>query len=181
MSDEKPLQSFANIDLFADFALVKVNSKIFPLSIVVSAAYDLMDKGYFVIDGDPEKEMIVEVRLQDSNSQTSLLELAKEFNNQLINYAFYEIQSARTKGVREVITRAALFGQPEDVEMAESFDTDNRSSCEVCDTTENGDNCESSTINDGIDVDEIVDSFDFDDPEGIAIPWDEKYGKSSGE
>jgi len=167
MTDEKPLQSFANIELYADFALVKINSKIFPLSIVVSAAYDLMDKGYFVIDGNPESELTVEVRLQNSDTQASLLELAKEFNNQMINYAFYEIQSARTKDVRETITKAALFGQSDDTEKA-NVSCEEKSSCE-CDAMSEEE------------VDEIVDSFDFDDPEGIAVPWDEKFGKNSEE
>ena len=180
MADEKPLQSFANIEVYSKFALVKVNPKIFPLSIVVSAAYDLMDKGYFVMNGDPKTEIVVEVRLQkDSDKETSLLELAKEFNNQMINYAFYEIQSARTKGVREVITRAALFGEPS--EVVDEYLEDQATSCPVCQTEGSDDDVCEPSPDESLDVNDIVDSFDFDDPEGIAIPWDEKYGKSSEE
>lgn len=154
----------SNMKIFEDHVTMNINPKIFPLSIVFSAAYEMMDKAYFVIDGDPEEKILVELRT--INEKQDLTQIAKQFNNQLINFAFYEIQSMRTKGVRETITKAALFG--ETYEEESDLDTENEDECEECST---------DVDEEEISPDELVENFEFDDPEGIATPWEEKYGK----
>lgn len=122
------------------YALISINPKIYPLDVVYSAAYVLLDKAYIVIDGDPQEEIIVEIRAKEKKD--SLEEIGHELNNELINYAVYKTQSEKNKEIRQAIIQRALLTNK--FESSESVDY-------------------------------------IDDPEGIAIPWEEKYGKKSKE
>lgn len=79
----------------------------------------------------------------------NLEKLGGEFNNELLKYADYKKRSIETKQVREMIIQRALFTN--DPSIIEEADPEKE-----------------------IDADEEV-----EDPEGIAIPWEEKYGKKS--
>ncbi len=88
------------IDEKNNSVLITINSKIYPLEIVYSAAYVFIDRAYVIIDGDPEDKLIVELKLKEKGN---LDELGREFNNELVSYAVYVIQSARTQGVRDAL------------------------------------------------------------------------------
>ena len=138
--------------------IIKVNPKIYPLHTIYSASYVFLDKCYIMLDGDPKKEIMVELRLKE-NSNLELDILAKEFFNELLNYAFYEEQSRKNAPLRNTLLKAALIGniiEEESENISEQI-------------IENNDE-DWSKIED-------IDEEDFDDPEGIAIPWEEKYGK----
>ena len=78
-----------------------------------------------------------------------LEKLGREFNNELLKYADYKKRSEQTKQVREMIIQRALFTN--DSSLVEEVDSEEE-----------------------LDFDE-----DFEDPECIAIPWEEKYGKKA--
>jgi len=80
-----------------------------------------------------------------------LKKLGNEFYNELLNYAAYKVQSEKTKKIREMIVQRALFTND----------------------TAAGEEQLSSAVN------ELEEQEDFDDPEGIAIPWEEKHGKKT--
>jgi His-Xaa-Ser system protein HxsD len=80
----------------------------------------------------------------------NLEKLGREFNNELLKYADYKKRSEQTKQVREmIIQRALLTNDPSLVE----------------------DISKEEELN--------LDDEELEDPEGIAIPWEEKYGKKS--
>jgi len=79
-----------------------------------------------------------------------LKKLGGEFNNELLKYADYKKRSEQTKQVREMIIQRALFTN------------------------------DPSIINEVNQEEKIdLDDKEFEDPEGIAIPWEEKYGKKT--
>ncbi len=102
---EKP-DTISNMEIYEDHLLISVNPKIYPLDIVYSAAYTLLDKAYIVIDGDPDEEIIAEIRPKNNED---LKTLGNEFNNELINYAVYKKQSEKNAVIRQAIVQRALL------------------------------------------------------------------------
>jgi His-Xaa-Ser system protein HxsD len=128
-----------------NYVLVSVNPKIYPLDVVHSAAYVLMDRAYIIIGGDPKEEIIVELRPKDK--KTDIETLGRDFNNELLNYAVYLMQSERNRAERTAIIQRALqttaaAGEGPAVKGGEGGKP------------------------------EFI-----DDPEGIAKPWKEQVGE----
>ena len=123
-----------------------VDSSIYPLDVVTSASYVFLDNAYIFIDGDPAKKLIVNMIPKKDHDPEKL---GMEFNNELLNYAFYKKQSEKNAPVKEAIIQRALMTAeltPEPSPEVPEFEESNA---------------------------------DFlDDPEGIAIPWEEKFGDS---
>ncbi len=88
---------------------VSVNPKIYRLDVVYSAAYMFLENCYVLIDGDPEEEVIVELRPKNETEITELKKIGMEFNNELINYANYAAQCIRNAGLREAILKRVLL------------------------------------------------------------------------
>ena len=145
-----------NLEINDNQLIVTVNSKLYPLEAVYSAAYVFMDRAYIVLDGDPENEILVKIKLK---SDGSLEKIGDEFNNELLNYADYLTRAKETKKIREMfLQRAIITNDPGMAEPQNNADVE---------------------TDDGLDnLDELDDEF-LDDPEGIAIPWEEKYGSEA--
>jgi His-Xaa-Ser system protein HxsD len=150
MTLQKEIKEMSKLDNNKDIneSKIKIKTSIYPLEVIYSAAYSFLDKAYILIDGDPEKELIITI---SSKGKEDSEILSKEFGNELINFADYNVRAKETKKLREtIIQRSLLTNDPE------SF------------IEEDSDELEDF---------EFDDDF-FDDPEGIAIPWEEKYGKN---
>lgn len=131
--------------------LLSVNPKVYPLDVVYSAAYVFLGRAYVLLDGNPKKEILVKLK---PKKKGDLEKMGGEFFNELINYADYRERAKQTKKIREMIMQRVLITHDSSVLTKEDeFD--------------------------GI-LDE-VDDEEFDDPEGIAIPWEEKYGDKAKE
>lgn len=96
-----------NPEIQKDKALFRINPKIYPLELVYSAAYIMIDKAFILLDGDPEKEIIAEIRKKKEDQD--LKDLVREFNEELLNYAVYKEQSEKNKELREIILKRALL------------------------------------------------------------------------
>lgn len=136
-------------------AKIKANPRIYPISVIYAASYVFLDRAYIRLDGDPEKEVIVEIEPKTGNDAETM---GKEFLNELINYADYERRAQETRKIREVfLQRSLLTNDPQSIQKKENFE----------------------------DFDKLMEELDdddfLDDPEGIAIPWEEKYGKKAEE
>lgn len=99
-----------NIEVHKNFAIISVNPKLYPLSVIYSAAYWLLDKVHVIIDGDPETEILIEIRPKDKDVAVDLKEVGYFFNDELINYAVYTVQATRNKKLREMVMENALAG-----------------------------------------------------------------------
>ena len=133
------------------FVSVSVNPRIYSMDIIYSAAYVLIEKAYIVLDGDPDEEVLVEIRAKEKN--VKLEDLGREFNNELITYALYKSQVEKNKNVRDAIVQRALLTNQQESE----FDFSDNESEQPSE--------ESEDFDDG-------DSY-LDDPLGIAKPWEE--------
>jgi len=96
------------IDKKENVVAVTVDSKIYPLDTILSAAYIFIDDAYVIITGDPNQEVVVKLK---GKGKCNLVELGRNFNNELLNYAFYAIQTARTMPIRTAIVQRAFFTQ----------------------------------------------------------------------
>lgn len=136
-----------------DSAILRVNPKSYPLEAIYSASYVFLDKAYILLDGDPKKEIIVTLK---AKGKEDLKKLGGEFFNELINYADYQRRAKETKKIREILLQRALItNDPSVLQNNGEFDKAMKKS---------GDD----------------DDLDYlEDPEGIAIPWEEKYGKNA--
>lgn len=130
------MKNFANIEIDEKnkCALVSVNPKIYFLDVIYSAAYILLDRAHIILDGDPEEEIIAELR---PKGKQDLKALAMAFNDELLNYSVYKTQSEKNKDIKQAIIQRAL--------LTNGFE----------------------------------DTSEIEDPEGIAVPWEDKYGKDN--
>ena len=88
------------------YVLISINPKIYSLEVVYSAAYSLLEKAYIIIGGEPNEEILIEMRPKKGGMD--LEKLGREFNNELINYAVYMMQSERNKIEKEMLMKRAL-------------------------------------------------------------------------
>jgi len=142
----------SNLDIKDDCVVLSVNPKVYSLEVIYSAAYVFLDRAYVLLDGDPKKEIFVELK---SKNKENLEKLGREFNNELINYADYNKRAKNTKKIREMLLQRALI-------------------------TNDPSLVGGSDLEDDGEFEEMMKDLDKDDyikdPEGIAIPWEEKYG-----
>lgn len=140
--------------------VIRLNPLFYPLDVIYSASYVMLEKAYFSFDGDPKKEVKVSIVPKEGYD---VEEVSNEFSDELVNYLEHKSNYERNKDIRHIILQKAL---------------ETNSSSGGFDSPDEFDD------NEGIDEDELFDSgdedFDLveDDPEGIAIPWDEKYGNN---
>ena len=151
--EEKKSISNINVDKEENFCLVSINPKLYPLETVYSAAYVFLDKAYVLLDGDPKINILVKLKPKEKQD---LERLGREFLNELINYADYQRRAEETKKIREMLLERALITN--DLSAISQGNEDDEFK--------------------GI-MEELEDDDYLDDPEGIAIPWEEKYGKGA--
>jgi His-Xaa-Ser system protein HxsD len=130
---------------------IKINTEIYPLEAVYSAAYVFLDKAYVFLKGDPKGEITAEIRpKQEIKNEIGMEEFGMEFNSQLLNYTTYKQYSDKNIEVKKML-------------MHEIF------------TNIKGDNLPINA-EEKVSVANYKD-IEIDDPDGILIPWEEKYGK----
>jgi len=83
-----------------------VNPKIYPMDVIFSAAYVFTDKNYIILDGNPEEEIVVEIKPKEKVEDMG--KIAMEFNNELVNYGAYAVQAARNAHLRHIIMQKVL-------------------------------------------------------------------------
>lgn len=132
-------------------AIVKINPKVFPLEVVYAACYVLLDKAYFILDGDPKKELKVVIYAKDEKTDKKGLEkIALSLHDELINYANFAVQAARNQAIREAIIKRALATNLGTADISYRSETLEKRAEEIKMKPE----------------DMLI-----EDPEGIAQPW----------
>ena len=51
-----------NMKIENDSVILNINAKIYALETIYSAAYVFLDRAYILLDGDPENEVIIELK-----------------------------------------------------------------------------------------------------------------------
>jgi len=141
------------IDESENYVLLSINPKIYSLDVIYTVAYVFLEKLYLLLDGDAKKEVTIKLTAKEKLNKEELEKLGKEFLNQLISYGFHKKQSEKNNSIRQIILQRALLTGAE----------------------ANNDDIEEPGI--GNDLEE--DFEDIEDPEEIAVPWEEKYGEKN--
>lgn len=129
-----------------------LNSKTYPLEAVYSAAYTFLDKVYVYLDGDPKKEIIVSLKGKKKLNKKQIQALKGEFCNELLNYVLRVKIAKRNQKVKDFIVGTALVSAlPQELSVQTA---------------------KPETLAE-------ADQDWLKDPLGIAVPWEEKYGKKT--
>jgi len=197
MEEEMSMQGNLEINKKDNYVLISVNPKIYPVDVVLSSAYIFTDSCYVLVDGDPNEEIIVELR---PKKEGDIEKIGRDFNNELVNYANYAVQAIKNSRLREAILNRVLLTNS--VQSEEEFNENAygapQQTSELCEEDNKVlTNEPDEDIDDPLEIAkpweekygekesvkteetpaELEEEQDFEDPEGIAIPWEEKYGK----
>lgn len=125
----------------------------YPMDAVYGASYVFLDRCYVYLDKTADKRIVIVLQGKEALDKAALESLAGEFSNELLHQVLRTRIAKRTGKVREMIIGRALFS------------------------------AEGATDDYGLDddYDDLGDDADYlDDPLGIAVPWEEKYGSDEG-
>ena len=75
------------IDEDENFVAVRVNTKIYRIYSIMNAADEFLEESNFIIDGDPEKEIIVKFVPKKRLNRTQLGEMAQRFCTLLVSFS----------------------------------------------------------------------------------------------
>jgi len=193
MEEQMSMQGNLEINKKDNYVLISVNPKIYPVDVVLSSAYIFTDSCYVLVDGDPNEEIIVELR---PKKEGDIEKIGRNFNNELVNYANYAVQAIKNSRLREAILNRVLLtnsvqGEDEFNEIAPQQPSEPWEENNKVLTNEPDENTDdpleiAKPWEEKYGKEELVkaeeepaelEDSDFEDPEGIAIPWEEKYGK----
>lgn len=97
--------------------VLTLNPKIYSIETIYSAGYVFLDKAYFIIDGDPEKEIKLQMFAKEGND---IEKVKLDFYNELLNYASFNMKLEKNKEIARMIIEKALFSSnPKLLEEAE--------------------------------------------------------------
>jgi His-Xaa-Ser system protein HxsD len=131
-----------------------LEESLWPRPAIVQAAYHFIDRCYVKLERAGAKKITVRLKGKKKLSARRLTELADEFGNELLHQLMREQLSRRASRLREIILeRALMSAQP---------------------AGEDGEGPGEGTA-------VSADADYLDDPLGIAVPWEEKYGESKDE
>lgn len=97
-------------DELGTYEILKVPCEIYPLPIILKAAYWFTDRVYLQIRRSASKQDCFEVlfRSKDLQSSASLKQIVGDFCNSLIDQSIREIISAETHDIQSVIVKRAF-------------------------------------------------------------------------
>ncbi|MBR9681997.1 MAG: hypothetical protein GOV00_04340 [Candidatus Altiarchaeota archaeon] len=90
--------------------VVKINPKLYPIDIIYSASYSVMEKAFVMLEGSLDEKVYVVLKLR--NFKGTLEELGQLFYDELNAAAFYAVQLARSQGVREALIHGLSQASP---------------------------------------------------------------------
>ncbi len=148
-----------------------IDESIYPLDILKQAAFIFIDRCYVHLDREGER-FTVTLKGKEKLSAKALTALQGEFDNELLNQLVRKQIGRNNQKLREMIVAKALLsatrrGTAQPVAQAQP-------QVRPWDDVSKEEQDELDKL-----LAEIESEFQ-DDPSGIAVPWDEKYGKDGG-
>lgn len=139
---------------------VVVDPGVYPLNVVMGAAYVFVDRCFLLLDRTPDGRVRVAFTMKPGNPPEGVSALAGEFQNELLAQALRAALGERHEKVREALVARALFGAAPEQPAAEPAPASDAAL--------------------GLDARFLPASDDdyLEDPLGIAVPWEEKYAKA---
>ena len=171
-------------------SIIFLNPSLYPIDVIYGAAYSLIEDAFFLFDGDPDIEVSVNISLkkdlEPSLASKELERISKEFYNNLLIENCNRINSSTKELARGLLLRKSF--SEINLETVDNSNTDanksesNETGAKSCESAvvEKNNNLIKTDNNSNLSED-LDDDFEFDDPEDIATPWEEKYGKESSD
>jgi len=151
MATQKKAEPIVLSDSERNLVTILVNTDVYPTEAVYGAAYIFIDKCYVLLDAPEPNRLSVALRGQESLDEKALDALAGEFLNELLAQTLREMVCAQNRPLLEAVVGKAISGAMGPAPTPE------------------------------IDLSELdaleLDDEPFEDPLGIAMSWEEKYGK----
>ena len=162
----KSSQEAMPIAIKENVGTITVNKKLYSADVLFGTAFGFLDRAYIQLDVVDKDRIKVELEARPG-IRFSLKELVGEFKNELVNQALRVKLAKQTEEVRTMIVgRATGLSIPADAPAPAPAPVPVLPDLPP----------EVAKL-----LAEEEDSLDFlDDPLGIAIPWEEKYGKEDG-
>lgn len=133
----------------------RLSSEVYELDAILGAAYLFLDRAYIYLDRDDEGNIIAAFKAKQPVEKEKLEGIVGEFHNELLSQTLRVRLARENQKIREQIVQLALYPGTAQEEIT---------------TTELDKQ-----------LDEILkeaEQADYeDDPLGIAVPWEEKYGE----
>jgi His-Xaa-Ser system protein HxsD len=127
---------------------VLLDEDVFPRPVGLAAAYRFLDRCYVLLERRPSRHLQVRLKGKEQLTGPALEALAGEFANELVHQLVRHQVSERTEQLRATIVGRALLS----ADSTLSLDAPGTGAPE--------------------------ESLDYqEDPLGIAVPWEEKYGE----
>ncbi len=135
---------------------VTVDTEVYPVDAVMASAYVFVERCYVFLDKLDGGHVKVTLTAKQGTSEDELREVVGAFQNELLAQALRRNVAARHERARETLVARALFGAAPVLPLAPAEPA-------------------------GLDPKFLPASDDdyLEDPLGIAVPWEEKYGKDA--
>ncbi len=153
----------------------EVDTKIYPMEAIYSAAYTFIDRAYIYLSGNPKG--LIRVNFKPKSTAYNFEDVRGEFMNELLSCSLRNQISEKNHKIREYIVGAALLGASGEIPHLDEIENEGSTS-----DNDDEDDCDCECeCDDDYHYDEETDAFKpennswEDDPFGIAIPWEEKY------
>ena len=131
---------------------ITVSTDVYPRPAVLGAAYVFIDRCFVWLDAPSASELTVSLRGRTPLDDTTLNDLAGEFANELLSQSLRQLLTEQSRPLLESIVGRAIAGAGAAAGNAEpEFDLAALEALELEDEP-------------------------FDDPLGIAMSWEDKYG-----
>jgi His-Xaa-Ser system protein HxsD len=138
---------------------VAVDASVYPLEVIMGAAYVFVDRCYLLLDRTQDGRIKVAFTPRPGAAEDGIQALAGEFQNELLAQALRARLFERHEKVREALVARALFGAAPEQPQASPAPTDEQLGLEARFLPASDDDY-------------------LEDPLGIAVPWEEKYAKA---
>ncbi|HLD35932.1 MAG TPA: hypothetical protein VJC37_04355 [Planctomycetota bacterium] len=98
-----------------DSVVVTIDSAIYSKEAVLASGYAMLGKAHVIVGKDKKTgEFLAKLTPLGKKSGSTLDELARDFNDQLVNYAMFYQESAKNDELRKVLMATALYGVQKD-------------------------------------------------------------------
>ncbi len=154
MSENQVSQTSLEVDGDVNSVVIGVDTAVYPKDAVLGAAYVFIDRCFVLLDAPGETALSVALRGREPLDDEALSALGGEFSNELLAQTLRHRIAEQNRGLLETIVGSAIggaIGPPPMPEPEGEFDLSELEALELEDEP-------------------------FDDPLGIAMSWEEKYG-----
>lgn len=174
-------------------ATFEIDERLYPLEAVQNAIYTYTDRAYVRVEPAGAGKLTVVMTFKPAATPAVRGELRGEFDNELIHQALRLRVSEANQKIREfIVTKALVSAQPAELVASGTPAAPPAESCPDCDAAAAQGNSSApahAPIDEALEKEidrllaEIESGDGASDPLGVAVPWEEKFGKkkASGE